>query len=688
MQFGSLNSVPRVSQFTRWLPVCCLLCVLSVPCALRAQFGPANDGLTQAERDAQTALQLNTDAQRVATYKAALTLLPERARRGEISQQRLPGDLQYAQAAVTSVQQKYDALGGDWGRRFTQTMDEDAQKLIDDARLTERLNDQQTPLGSDAHAAAICVENIDRNAVFHEQGAATAGAVQQADAGFKSRLDALNAKYARSPQGADYRDRVTRLVQQVEATGKEQWVLQAQQYRAQHPDNGPLSFLSNLFAPIANFVTPLLGPVTSTQSQQTHSTSPVSIALLVFLLLGGAGYYFFQRSSQKPATSSYSDLKSLTAASPAESPAVPAPAATTPAQAPAAKLPSAPSPPGALKERLFAEQRQKYQARYNEVMDQVTAATAELGRLANVLSGIQANLKLLGKNVQSRVRAMAISHYSSFANLARSAALGKPLLRVYKRAGGLLKIVIFLGAASCVLVAATLVYHQDWVDLALSLAAIFAAFFFIERYLQLKTPLAVFKRGGDKLKQLSLAYVYDDQVPMAQTGAPGYRLLRVLAGSKGSPTEEFSLSANSWGATIRPASYLLYVESMAVYRLDSNGVFSPLFANNASEVIQNYGRWVTEALNEQQSFAASTLAPLDAYAQVALRRRRASEELPGLEETSTSQTRSLTSSCTASICSTCATRRHLPESYCTVTPATARPTWPRKSPSPSPRAWK
>src|SRR6202030_2389881 len=38
------------------------------------------------------------------------------------------------------------------------------------------------------------------------------------------------------------------------------------------------------------------------------------------------------------------------------------------------------------------------------------------------------------------------------------------------------------------------------------------------------------------------------------------------------------------------------------------------------------------ALNEQKSFAAATLAPLAAYAQVALRRKRASEELPGLEK--------------------------------------------------------
>ena len=626
MPFGSPNSVSRVSQFIRLLPVCCLFYFLSVPCALRAQFGPADNGPSQAERDAQTQLQLTTDAQRVATYKAALTLLPESARRGEISQQQLPRDLQYAQTVVTGAQQKYDALGGDWGRRFTQALDEDSQKLINDAHLTLRLKDQQTPLGVDAHAAATCIENIDRNAIFREQGAATAAAEQQADAGFKFRLNQLNAKYARSSEGADYRDRVTRLVEQVEATGKEQWVLQAQQYRAQHPDNGPLSLLSNLFAPVANFVTSLLGPTTSTS--QTRSTSPVSVALLVLLLLGGAAYYFFQRSSQQPATASYSDLKSLSTASPtAESPA-----ARTPAATPPAPKTSTPPPPGTVKERLFAEQRQKYQARYNDVMDQVTAATAELGRLGNVVSGIQANLKLLGKNLQSRVRAMAVSQYSSFANLARSAALGKPLLRVFKRAGGLLKIVIFIGVAWFALVAATLAYHQDWVDLALSLASIFVTFFFLERYLQLKIPLAVLKRGGDKLKQLSLAYVYDDQVLLAKTGAPGYRVMRVLSESKGSPIEEFPLSANSWGTTIRPASCLLYVESMAVYRVDPNGTFAPLFANNASEIVQNYGRWITEALNEQKSFAAATLAPLAAYAQVALRRKRASEELPGLEK--------------------------------------------------------
>src|SRR5580658_5500488 len=190
MQFGSQNSVPRVSQFIRWLPLCFFLYFLSVSRPLNAQFGPASDApaqganvagsVSQAERDAQTQLQLTTDAQRVATYKAALTLLPERARRGEISQQQLPRDIQYAQAAVSSAQQKYDALGGDWGSRFTQALNEDSQKLINDTHLTLRLNDQQTPLGVDAHAAAMCIENIDRNAVFREQGAATAAAEEQA----------------------------------------------------------------------------------------------------------------------------------------------------------------------------------------------------------------------------------------------------------------------------------------------------------------------------------------------------------------------------------------------------------------------------------------------------------------------------------------------------------------------------
>jgi SpoVK/Ycf46/Vps4 family AAA+-type ATPase len=630
MQSGGLNPVLRVSLLTRWLSVCFFLCFLSVPCLLPAQSGAANNSASQAERDAQTQLQLTTDAQRVATYKAALTLMPERARRGEISQQQLPADLQYAQAAVTGAQQKYDALGGDWGRRFSQALDEDAQKLINDAHVNTRLADQQSPVGIDAHVATLLTLAIDQNAVLREQGAITKQQEEQSDGPVQSRLNALNAKYARSSEAADYHDRVTQLVKQGEAQQKEQWVLQAQRILVQKEaasKANPLSFISNFFSSLFGHS----GPVISTS--QTHSTSPVSIALLVLLLIGGAVYYFLQQSTQKPATAAYSDLTALSVASPAtDSPEAQAAAAVPPAPPPAPKAPAAPLPPGAQKQRLFAEEREKYQASYNNMVDQVTAATAELGRLAKVVSGIQDNLKLLSKSIESRARALAVSHESSFANLARSAAQCKPVLRLYKRAGGLLKIVMLLGAGWLVLVLATLVFQQDWVDLALTLAGIFAVFFFVERYLQLKAPTAIFKRSGDKLKQLSLAYVYDDQVAMAQTGAPGVRVMRVLAESKGSPIEEFLLSANSWGTTIRPESSLLYVESMAVYRVESNGAFAPLFANNASELIQNYGRWINEALNEQKSFAAANLAPLATYAHVALRRRRASEQLPGLEK--------------------------------------------------------
>ncbi len=629
MQFGGLNSVLRISRLIRWVTVCFFLYFLAVPRPLDAAQTGATDNPSDAERNAQIQLQLINDAQRTANYKAQLTLLPERARRGEISQQRLPADLQLAQSAVTGEQQKYDALGGDWGRRFSQELQDEAQKIIDETHLTLRLNDQQTPLGIDAHVAARDTIDLDRYAVYREQGAVTVSDGQMVDA-IQLRRDALNAKYARSPQGADYRDRVAHLVQQGESEAqKAQWVQKAQQYNATHKQNPFAAIFGSIFAGISNSLSSVSalvhgGPVTS--GSQSHSTNPGSVALLVLLLLGGAGYYFLQRSSQKPATISYADLNALSAAlPPAESPATPT------ATPPAPKAPSGPLPPGALKERLFAEEKQKYQARYNDVQDQVTSATAELGRLGKVISGIQDNLKLLGKSVESRVHGMAVSYHSSFAKLARSAALGKPVVRLLKRAGGLLKIVILIGVGWFVLVAANMAINQDWVDLAVMLVGAFAVPFFIERYLQLRAPLVVFRRDGDKFKQLALAYVSEDQAPMP-SGAPAYRSMRVLAASKASPTDEPLVSVNSWGAAMRPESFLLYLESMAVYRLDASGAFAPLFANNASEIIQNYGRWITEALNEQKSFAAANLAPLANYAKVALRRRRAADQLPGLEK--------------------------------------------------------
>jgi hypothetical protein len=127
------------------------------------------------------------------------------------------------------------------------------------------------------------------------------------------------------------------------------------------------------------------------------------LALLLLLPSGVAGYYFYQgrRAAVVP---SYSDLrKNWPTPSQANSPP---PLNTLPAHT-ASSTPSAVSSLPAtatLKERQFAKQKETYQARYNDAMDELTQVTMEIGILGAVPAGVQTNLNLLSETLESRIK--------------------------------------------------------------------------------------------------------------------------------------------------------------------------------------------------------------------------------------------------------------------------------------------
>src|SRR4029077_1150851 len=122
---------------------------------------------------------------------------------------------------------------------------------------------------------------------------------------------------------------------------------------------------------------------------------------------GGGGYYFYTRRSARPPAPSYVDLKSQFQIPPALAiaSATPASSAPTSRQQLPVQVPSLTSDGKQLplKERLCAEQRLKYQARYNDVLDGLTAASATLATVAGVPASVQNNLKLLAKATPDRV---------------------------------------------------------------------------------------------------------------------------------------------------------------------------------------------------------------------------------------------------------------------------------------------
>jgi SpoVK/Ycf46/Vps4 family AAA+-type ATPase len=284
-----------------------------------------------------------------------------------------------------------------------------------------------------------------------------------------------------------------------------------------------------------------------------------------------------------------------------------------------------------LKERMFAEQRERYQAGYNDKVDEVTAASADLTKMAGSVGGVQNNLTSLSKTVQHRIPELVTLRYLNNGLIAKNVVLLKPLFRPLQRAGGLLKLVVIVAFIWVVGGALRLAYNGQlagWVQLPVILGILY----YLERRYQLSAPLKALHKSDDKLKEMALAYVYDDQAAQAQDGTPACHVIRVSASSKNQTTEEYTLSPTSWGVNIPPDTFLLYVGDMAVYRAERNGDFSPLFGNPANEFMVGHGRLLTDALAEQKTFAASSFDPLAAYGKVLWRKRKASQDLPRLEK--------------------------------------------------------
>src|SRR6185436_2147566 len=99
-----------------------------------------------------------------------------------------------------------------------------------------------------------------------------------------------------------------------------------------------------------------------------------------------------------------------------------------------------------LKERLFAEQRQKYQARYNDSVDEVTNASVQLSQMEGTIRGIQGNLNLLAKAVYSRVQTLLKEKHGDSGKLILGAMMFKPVYRFFRRSGTLLKLGVIVVA--------------------------------------------------------------------------------------------------------------------------------------------------------------------------------------------------------------------------------------------------
>jgi SpoVK/Ycf46/Vps4 family AAA+-type ATPase len=668
---GLLAKRPRPEQTTIQQESQRLFEVRIVP--LREQWKQALVQKAQEDRarDAGLQKQLAAEADRAGKLQAARVLLRERLDRNEISRDEFARADQQAEAEILALQRQWDGHGANWGRLFSGTVARVAQAATAEGRQKARLTDSASEIGRDAHRAAELTLSMQRNEVFRAKQALAADEAQRRNAALKSELDAVQGKYgSTNPNAADFRDRVTRLVQAGAQEQRARWEREADEARraaqaaaaaarsaAPAPAPAPAPPAVSTPAPPATALAPAApatpapatppptvkppapaaprpsaqAPVraaapTRTEAAMRPAPRPApaergwSLAWLALLLLpigGGAGYLLLWRgrsSARGRAETRYAEVPQRQVPPAGERPPLAA-------RAPAPPVPLPGADAGSLKERMLAQQREKYQARYNEAQDELTAASMELAEFAVVLDGARVNLGALSKALRDRVQALAEARHAGFRALVLGGLTLRPLLRLFRRGGPVLKglsvggalyLVVQFGVVSAVgvyLVAATVCV-------------------FLERRAAMKDALAALHAGDEPLKALSLVHVYDEQSAHLVNGAPAFHAFRVSA--SGAQAEEATLAGGSWGG-IAPGAFYLAAGTMAVYRLDVTGAAAQVAAAADHAYMQAYGGLLGEAVRSQGGFAAATLPSLAAYGRVAWRRRRAAEALPQLE---------------------------------------------------------
>jgi SpoVK/Ycf46/Vps4 family AAA+-type ATPase len=598
-------------------------------------------------QDARIRSELTADADKAGQFQAARTLLLEKLQRNELSQADFAKNDKIAEQEVLALQRKYDAYGLNWGRLFSQTVARVAQKVTADTRLKNKLADSSSELGRDAHRAAELTLSIQRNQVFRSRQAITPQQEQAMNSPLQAELAQLDNKYRSTPPAfADFRDRVSRLVQAGITEQSAQWSRDADAARlaanTRHtapPYNAGATPSRPISPPTASPTPMRPNPVPNAGLEGPPPVPPRSfpqpsllqrgnwqsagvLMLMLIPLTGGIGYLWYRRR-RSAAPPRYTDAKHLPAPKPQQAADLPLHQST-----PQQDKPLPPDERLGLKERLFAQQREKYQQQYNSVLDEMTNASLELGRLTSAAEGVQNNLLLLSNAVQARVLALLEARYASIGRLLLNAAIFMPIYRLFKRAGILFKLVIIVAAAAIVLRGAALIAAGNIASVAIPYILLLTLFFFVEKRIQLKTPLNALQKSADSLKRMSLAYVYDDQIAHIKNGAPAYHAIRVSAAVTNPPAEEFEPS----GQLAAPGAFFVGMGSMATYRVERNGSYTLAATDVNNEFMKSYGPLLTEAFAEQNTFAVNSLDPLAEYGQAAWRKRRASEQLPQLEK--------------------------------------------------------
>ena len=286
-----------------------------------------------------------------------------------------------------------------------------------------------------------------------------------------------------------------------------------------------------------------------------------------------------------------------------------------------------PSPgSGGLKHHILSLQREKYQSRYNDALDEVTSASMALTEMAPLLAAAHSNLRVLADSLYGRVRTLVVKRHGGVVRAVINAALLKPVWRLFRRVAVLGKIGI--GIALYILWGYLFQAFAagDFVTVVLILGAVIATGFFIERHLVLKAPLAKLKKSAAEFKTLRLSYVYAEQQPEVIQGQSALRGARILSTDKQPIAHE-----DAFEASVGSGAFVLGVGSLASFRLQPSGSGSLMTAAQNNDFMRDHAPLLTEVITDLGTFGENTLPPLAQYGQGLWAKQRAANQLPQLE---------------------------------------------------------
>jgi SpoVK/Ycf46/Vps4 family AAA+-type ATPase len=353
--------------------------------------------------------------------------------------------------------------------------------------------------------------------------------------------------------------------------------------------------------------------------------------VVALLVLGGgaAGFVFWRRQRSR--------LPLLRP--PAPPPPLPrsqAPAAKSPrAQQPAGKPPPVATPTmpagASAKERLFAEQRAKYEASIAAAMDQLTQTQMALQQHSGVPAALRKELRRLSPQLKKSIAAVIRARHAGTIQVMKGALLLKPYVRMFRRLPLGFKVLVVIGILWGLGQMLGMIAAGGLVPIIASYALVLVPIaFFIERRGRLMGPLAELEKGG--LKHLILIYIYADQPGYLEKGELYYQAVKVASNDDQPIAGEVGVAASSFSKTAQPGTHFIGVAGALTWQIGGEGQATLVATTADNDFARNHAEVATAAVDQQRPELAALSARLREYGDLRWLERRQRADIPRLEQ--------------------------------------------------------